>query len=180
MEELGGYRLLEQLGSGGMGVVYLAVDGENNPVAVKVLHSHIANDETSRKRLAREVRTLRRIKHPRIAEVLDAELESEQPFIVTEFVDGMTLSDDVKENGPFAEDELVHFGHALLDALNAVHSAGVIHRDLKPANIMIMDGEPMVIDFGIAQAADEVKVTATGLVMGTPGYLSPELSLIHI
>lgn len=176
MEELGGYRLLEQLGSGGMGVVYLAVDGENNPVAVKVLHSHIANDETSRKRLAREVRTLRRIKHPRIAEVLDAELESEQPFIVTEFVDGMTLSDDVKENGPFAEDELVHFGHALLDALNAVHSAGVIHRDLKPANIMIMDGEPMVIDFGIAQAADEVKVTATGLVMGTPGYLSPEIA----
>lgn len=176
MEELGGYRLLEQLGSGGMGVVHLAVDGENNPVAVKVLHSHIANDETSRKRLAREVRTLRRIKHPRIAEVLDAELESEQPFIVTEFVDGMTLSEDVKENGPFAEDELVHFGHALLDALNAVHEAGVIHRDLKPANIMIMDGEPMVIDFGIAQAADEVKVTATGLVMGTPGYLSPEIA----
>lgn len=176
MEELGGYRLLEQLGSGGMGVVYLGVDGENDPVAVKVLHPHIAGDETSRKRLAREVRTLRRIKHPRIAEVLDAELESDQPFIVTEFVDGMTLSDDVRENGPFAEDELVHFGHALLDALNAVHEADVIHRDLKPANIMIMDGEPMVIDFGIAQAADEVKVTATGLVMGTPGYLSPEIA----
>ncbi|GAA4283122.1 hypothetical protein GCM10022261_06530 [Brevibacterium daeguense] len=176
MEELGGYRLIEQLGSGGMGVVHLGVDGDNNPVAVKVLHPHIANDETARKRLGREVRTLRRIKHPRIAEVLDAELESERPFIVTEFVDGATLSDDVRENGPFAEDELVHFGHALLDALNAVHEAGVIHRDLKPANIMIMDGEPIIIDFGIAQAADEVKVTATGLVMGTPGYLSPEIA----
>ncbi|RBP65548.1 protein kinase-like protein [Brevibacterium sanguinis] len=176
VQDLGGYRLIEELGSGGMGVVYLGVDGGNNPVAVKVLHPHIAGDETARKRLAREVRTLRRIRHPRIAEVLDAELDSEQPFIITEFVDGQTLSDDVRENGPFAEDELVHFGHALLDALNAVHESGVIHRDLKPANVMIMDGEPMVIDFGIAQVADEVRVTATGLVMGTPGYLSPEIA----
>ena len=72
-QELGGYRLIEELGSGGMGVVYLGVDGGNNPVAVKVLHPHIASDETARKRLAREVRTLRRIRHPRIAEVLDAE-----------------------------------------------------------------------------------------------------------
>ena len=175
-QELGGYRLIEELGSGGMGVVYLGVDGGNNPVAVKVLHPHIANDETARKRLARETRTLRRIRHPRIAEVLDAELDSAQPFIITEFVDGQTLSDDVRDNGPFAEDELVHLGHALLDALNAVHEAGVIHRDLKPANVMIMDGEPMVIDFGIAQVADEVRVTATGLVMGTPGYLSPEIA----
>lgn len=176
MEELGGYRLVEELGSGGMGVVHLAMDGDNRPVAVKVLHPHIAHDDTARQRLAREVRTLRRIKHPRIAEVLDAELDSERPFIVTEFVDGMTLSDDVREHGPFSEDELVHFGHALLDALGAVHDAGVIHRDLKPANVMIMDGEPMVIDFGIAQVADEVRVTATGLVMGTPGYLSPEIA----
>ncbi|WP_350271504.1 protein kinase [Brevibacterium sp. CBA3109] len=176
VQDLGGYRLIEELGSGGMGVVYLGVDGGNNPVAVKVLHPHIANDETARQRLGREVRTLRRIKHPRIAEVLDAELESAQPFIITEFVDGQTLSDDVRDNGPFAEDELVHFGHALLDALNAVHESGVIHRDLKPANVMIMDGEPMVIDFGIAQVADEVRVTATGLVMGTPGYLSPEIA----
>ncbi|MCM1011456.1 MULTISPECIES: serine/threonine-protein kinase [unclassified Brevibacterium] len=176
VQDLGGYRLIEELGSGGMGVVYLGVDGGNNPVAVKVLHPHIASDETARKRLAREVRTLRRIRHPRIAEVLDAELDSAQPFIITEFVDGQTLSDDVRENGPFAEDELVHFGHALLDALGAVHDSGVIHRDLKPANVMIMDGEPMVIDFGIAQVADEVRVTATGLVMGTPGYLSPEIA----
>ena len=176
MEELGGYRLIEELGAGGMGVVHLGIDGGNSPVAVKVLHPHISSDETARRRLAREVRTLRRIKHPRIAEVLDAELESDRPFIITEFVDGTTLSEDVRENGPFQEDELVHFGHALLDALNAVHDVGVIHRDLKPANVMIMDGEPMVIDFGIAQVADEVKVTATGLVMGTPGYLSPEIA----
>ena len=175
-EELGGYRLIEELGAGGMGVVHLGLDGVNSPVAVKVLHPHISSDDAARRRLAREVRTLRRIKHPRIAEVLDAELESDRPFIVTEFVDGTTLSEDVRENGPFQEDELVHFGHALLDALNAVHDAGVIHRDLKPANVMIMDGEPMVIDFGIAQVADEVKVTATGLVMGTPGYLSPEIA----
>ena len=77
VQELGGYRLLNELGSGGMGVVHLGVDAENNPVAVKVLHAHIANDETARKRLAREVRTLRRIKHPRIAAVLDDQLRSE-------------------------------------------------------------------------------------------------------
>src|SRR5699024_3150051 len=140
-QELGGYRLIEELGSGGMGVVYLGVDGGNNPVAVKVLHPHIANDETARRRLARETRTLRRIRHPRIAEVLDAELGASQPFFITDFVAGQSLSDDVGDNGPFAEDELVHSGHPLLDALAAVYEAAVIHRDLTPANVMIMDGE---------------------------------------
>ncbi|MCI2264568.1 serine/threonine-protein kinase [Sediminivirga luteola] len=174
--EIGGYRLVEELGTGGMGAVHLGVSPEGEHVAIKILHPHIASDQAARQRLAREVRTLRRIRHPRVAEVLDAELDAPAPFIVTQFVDGQTLSKDVAENGPFAEDELVHFGHGLLDALRAVHAAGVVHRDLKPANVMIMDGEPMVIDFGIAQAADEVKVTATGLVMGTPGYLSPEIA----
>lgn len=176
LTEIGGYRLERELGSGGMGVVYLGYDATGVPVAVKVLHPHIANDETARARLAREVRTLRRIKHPRIAQVYDAELDGPQPFLVTQYVDGPTLAQDVREGGPFDQAELVHFGHALLDALSAVHAAGVIHRDLKPANVMIMNGEPMVIDFGIAQVADEIKVTATGLVMGTPGYLSPELA----
>ena len=175
-QDLGGYPPSSRSSARAAWVSSTSVSTAETALAVKVLHPHIANDETARKRLGREVRTLRRIKHPRIAEVLDAELESSQPFIITEFVDGQTLSDDVRDHGPFAEDELVHFGHALLDALNAVHESGVIHRDLKPANVMIMDGEPMVIDFGIAQVADEVRVTATGLVMGTPGYLSPEIA----
>src|SRR5690606_26515892 len=100
--------------------------------------------------------------HPRIAAVLDADLEADHPYIVTEFVSGTTLLEDVRSGGPFSESELVHFGHALIDALEAVHAAGVVHRDLKPANVMISDGEPVVIDFGIAQAADEVTVTVTG------------------
>ena len=176
LKELGGYRLLRKLGAGGMGVVYLAQDGAGNYVALKALAPHIAGDDAARSRLAREVRTLRRVKHPRIAEVLDAELDAEQPFVVTEFVDGITLKQDVEDNGTFTEEELVHLGHALHDALSAVHAAGVIHRDLKPANVMMLDGEPVLIDFGIAQAADEVRITSTGLVMGTPGYMSPEIS----
>lgn len=175
LQTVGGYRLGEKLGSGGMGVVYQGFDDRERPVAVKVLHPNIADDETARLRLAREVRTLQRISHPRIAAVIDADLEGEHPYIVTEFVSGTTLSKDVRSGGPFTESELVHFGHALIDALQAVHRAGVVHRDLKPANVMISDGEPVVIDFGIAQAADEVTVTVTGLVMGTPGYLSPEV-----
>ncbi|MCQ9369068.1 protein kinase [Brevibacterium sp. 91QC2O2] len=179
LTEIGGYRLERELGSGGMGVVYLGYDRAGQPVAIKVLHPYIAGDVAARARLAREVRTLRRIRHPRIAEVYYAELDAERPFIVTQYVAGPTLSADVRSHGPFDEAELVHFGHALLDALEAVHAAGVVHRDLKPANVMIADGEPMVIDFGIAQAADDVQVTATGLVMGTPGYLSPELADGH-
>ncbi|OFL68747.1 MULTISPECIES: serine/threonine-protein kinase [unclassified Brevibacterium] len=175
LQTVGGYRLGEKLGSGGMGVVYKGYDEHDRPVAVKVLHPSIADDEPSRLRLAREVRTLQRISHPRIAAVLDADLDAQRPYIVTEFVSGATLLEDVRSGGPFTEPELVHFGHALLDALEAVHAAGVVHRDLKPANVMISDGEPVVIDFGIAQAVDEVTVTVTGLVMGTPGYLSPEV-----
>lgn len=175
LQTVGGYRLGEKLGSGGMGVVYKGYDDHDRPVAVKVLNPSIADDEPSRMRLAREVRTLQRISHPRIAAVIDADLEADHPYIVTEFVSGTTLLEDVRSGGPFSESELVHFGHALIDALEAVHAAGVVHRDLKPANVMISDGEPVVIDFGIAQAADEVTVTVTGLVMGTPGYLSPEV-----
>ncbi|WGW12572.1 protein kinase [Saxibacter everestensis] len=173
---VGGYRLAERLGQGGMGVVHRAVDADGAEVAVKVLHAHVAMDPEARRRLAREVRTLQRVRHPRVAEVIDAELEADRPFLVTQYVPGMSLADDVAEHGPFAEDELVHLGHGLLDALDAVHSAGIVHRDLKPANVMLLDGEPVVIDFGIAQVADEVQVTATGLVMGTPGYLSPEVA----
>ncbi|NYI65958.1 serine/threonine-protein kinase [Spelaeicoccus albus] len=176
VSSIDGYQVCECLGQGGMGVVHRAIDAAGNQVAIKVLHPHVAIDPEARRRLAREVHTLQKVRHPRVAEVIDAELDAETPFLVTQYVPGPSLSADVGESGPFSEAELVHLGHGLLDALSAVHAVDVVHRDLKPANVMLLDGEPVVIDFGIAQAADDVQITATGLVMGTPGYLSPEVA----
>ncbi|GIH24852.1 hypothetical protein Aph01nite_31620 [Acrocarpospora phusangensis] len=170
-EYLDSYRLLSPLGSGGFGAVHLALDGEGRTVAVKVLHPHVAADASALARLAREVETMRRVRGPHIAEVLDASLDGDQPYVVTRYVQGRALS----AVAPLAGDDLVRLAHGLAEALVAVHRAGVVHRDLKPANVIIADGEPYVIDFGIAYALDSAAVTASGAVVGTPGYLAPEI-----
>jgi predicted Ser/Thr protein kinase len=172
---VGPYRLLNRLGEGGMGVVHLAVGPDERAVAVKVLRAHVAADPDARLRLAREVDTLRRVRHPRVAEVLDADTDGELPYLVTRFVPGRTLEDLVRERGPMPLDRVVHTGKLLADALRSIHAAGVVHRDVKPANVMLVDDDPVLIDFGIAHVADESRITMTGLVMGTPGYLSPEV-----
>jgi predicted Ser/Thr protein kinase len=172
---VGPYRLVQRLGEGGMGVVHLGLDAEGHAVAVKVLRAHVAADPDARRRLAREVATLRRVRHPRVAEVIDADVEGEVPYLVTRFVPGRPLDAHVRESGPLARGHVAHVGTVLADALRAIHDAGVVHRDVKPANVMLLDGEPVLIDFGIAHVADETRITMTGLVMGTPGYLSPEV-----
>ncbi|GAB3244840.1 hypothetical protein GCM10027456_14600 [Kineosporia babensis] len=158
-----------------MGVVHLGLDANGKAVAVKVLRPHVAGDPDARRRLAREVATLRRVRHPRVAGVLDADVESDVPYIVTSFVPGKTLEKHVRDHGPLPRGHVARIGKVMADALRTVHSAGVVHRDVKPANVMLLDGEPVLIDFGIAHAADESRITHTGLVMGTPGYLSPEI-----
>ncbi|GLY13377.1 hypothetical protein Kisp01_03930 [Kineosporia sp. NBRC 101677] len=158
-----------------MGVVHLGLDPNGKAVAVKVLRPHVAGDPDARRRLAREVATLRRVRHPRVAGVLDADVESDVPYIVTSFVPGKTLEKHVRDHGPLPRGHVARIGKVMADALRTVHSAGVVHRDVKPANVMLLDGEPVLIDFGIAHAADESRITHTGLVMGTPGYLSPEI-----
>jgi serine/threonine protein kinase len=172
---LGPYRLVQQLGEGGMGVVHLALDRQGRAVAIKVLRPHVAHDPDARARLAREVETLEIVRHPNVAPVLDADLDGPRPYLVTKYVPGPPLDDYVAEHGPLDGDDLTRLAEGLAGALDAIHAAGVIHRDLKPGNVLVVDGEPVLIDFGIAHAVDDIRLTMTGLVMGTPGYLAPEI-----
>jgi hypothetical protein len=173
--EIGGYTILAPLGSGGMGTVYRAVDGGGTAVALKLLHPHIGADPTSRERLRREVLALQRLRHPGVAAVLDAEADSTEAFLVTELVPGADLAEHVRQRGPLDATALHRLAAGLSDALAAVHAAGVVHRDLKPSNVLVTPDGPVLIDFGIAQSVDETRVTSTGFVVGTPGYLAPEL-----
>lgn len=174
-ERLGPYRLLSRLGAGGFGEVHLALDPEGRTVAVKILHPHVAADATALTRLAREVETMRLVHGRHIAEVLDASLDGVRPYLVTRYVQGRPLSEMVAADGPITGDDLVRLARGLAEAVASVHAAGVVHRDLKPANVILTDGEPVVIDFGIACALDSPSVTASGAVLGTPGYLAPEV-----
>jgi serine/threonine protein kinase len=172
---LGPYRLLDRLGEGGMGVVHLARDPEGRLVAVKVLQPLGTEGPNARRRLGREVETMRRVRSPYVAEVLDADVTGEFPYIVTRFVAGPTLEEMVRRRGPLPGPGLRRLAHGTAEALAAIHAAGVVHRDLKPGNVMLAEDRPIVIDFGIAQVGDATRLTQTGLVMGTPGYLAPEV-----
>ena len=172
---LGPYRLQERLGEGGMGVVHLARDPEGRRVAIKVLRNVGYDDPNARRRLIREVETMRRVRSPYVAEVLDADVRGEFPYIVTRYVPGPTLDEMVRRQGPLSPSGVQRLAHGLAEALAAIHAAGIIHRDLKPGNVMLTDDRPVVIDFGIAQAPDATRLTQTGLVMGTPGYVAPEV-----
>lgn len=174
-ERVGPYRLIRRLGQGGMGVVYLAEGPERQEVALKVLRSHVAHDPIARARLQREATTLQKVNHPGVAGILDHDLEGEQPYLVTRFVPGRPLDEQVDDRGPLTPRKWLPLAGCLAESLQAIHAAGVIHRDLKPGNVMMCNGKPVMIDFGIAQAADDLRLTQTGLVIGTPGYLAPEL-----
>ncbi|WP_440084529.1 protein kinase domain-containing protein [Streptosporangium sp. LJ11] len=174
-ERLGPYRLLRKIGEGGMGVVHLGLDEDGREVAVKVLHPHVAADLKARDRLTREVETMRRVRSQHVAEVLDAELTAKQPYIVTRFAPGRTLEETVLEDGPLSADQIIRLAQGMCAALVAIHAADVIHRDFKPSNVMIVNGDPLVIDFGIAHLVNATRLTQTGMFVGTPGYLAPEI-----
>ena len=174
--KIGPYRVIEKIGEGGMGVVYLGTDADKRRrVAIKVLGSAVAGDPSARQRLAREVETMRRVRNRYVAEVLDADVQGPAPYIVTRYVPGRTLEDAVRQDGPLRGMALDSFAEGLAEALAAIHAAGVVHRDLKPGNVMLDAGQPVIIDFGIAHIPDSTRLTKTGLVMGTPGYLAPEV-----
>ena len=174
-QRIGPYRLIEEIGEGGMGVVHLALDPRGRAVAIKVLRAHVAHDADARQRLSREVDTLSRIRDARVASVIDADVMAPRPYIVTRYVPGPALDEVVEERGPLAPADLLRLARGIAEAIRSILACGVVHRDIKPGNVLIEDGEPVLIDFGIAHLQDDVRHTVGGLVMGTPGYLSPEL-----
>ena len=172
--ELGGYRLIRRLGTGGAGTVWLAEDGGGTRVALKVMHPALATSEESRARLEREVRTVNSVRSPFVAHIIDAEIDASQPFVVSEYVEVPTLA-EILSSGPIPLRGVAALSYHLASTIAAVHHANIIHRDIKPSNIICSSRGPVLLDFGIAMAVDDQHLTRTGLVSGSAGYTAPEL-----
>ncbi|MFE5259358.1 serine/threonine-protein kinase [Streptomyces coelicoflavus] len=169
-----GYRLAARLGAGGMGRVYLSHTRGGRPVAIKVVRSELADDQTFRRRFSREIKAARKVKGAYTAELIDADPDATPPWLATLYVPGPSLSDAVARSGPLPVPAVLWLMAGVAEALQAIHDAGIVHRDLKPANVLLADDGPRVIDFGISLAADSTAHTATGTTIGTAQYMAPE------
>ncbi|MGE4627578.1 serine/threonine-protein kinase [Bifidobacterium catenulatum subsp. kashiwanohense] len=182
---VGGYTLISRLGSGAMGSVWRVRDDGGHQYAMKILRDSLAEEDasgersrdqlTARERLRREAMALQKVRHPGVCGIVDMELDDALAFIVTELIEGKNLREDVRTNGRYVGDDLERLGRKLIEAVKAVHAAGIVHRDIKPTNVMVSNTGPVLVDFGIAMGAGESHVTRTGLVMGTPGFIAPEI-----
>lgn len=171
---VGEFQLRARLGSGGMGRVYLGYSPAGRAVAIKVVREELADDPQFRRRFAREVESAKSVSGVYTAPVVAAGLDDDPPWFATAFVPGPSLADVVSKHGPLSEQAVWRLAAGLTEALSAVHSAGLVHRDIKPANVLLAADGPHLIDFGISRALDGTSLTATGVVVGTPGYMSPE------
>ena len=171
---VGEFQLRARLGAGGMGRVYLGYSPAGRAVAVKVVHSELARDAEFRHRFGREVAAARAVGGMYTAPVVAAGLDDDPPWLATAYVPGPPLADVVARHGALPELAVWRLGAGLAEALRAVHACGLVHRDLKPANVLLAADGPHVIDFGISRAFDGTQLTAVGMVVGTPGYMSPE------
>ncbi|MGM9443540.1 serine/threonine-protein kinase [Streptomyces murinus] len=175
--EIGGYRLDARLGSGGMGVVYLARTPAGRPIALKAVRQEFAGDPEFRKRFAQEVASARRIHGLFTAQVVDSSVDGPTPWLATAYIPGPSLQQVVQRHGPLPVRTVLLLVAGIAEALQAIHRAGVVHRDLKPANVLIADDGPRVIDFGIARATDTTALTSTGLRIGTAAFMAPEQAM---
>ncbi|MET7760220.1 bifunctional serine/threonine-protein kinase/ABC transporter substrate-binding protein [Streptomyces sp. NPDC005389] len=171
---IAGYRLLGRLGAGGMGVVYLGRTAAGELAAVKVTHADQADQPDFRARFRREVEAARRVSSPWAVPVTGADPDAPEPWMATAFVAGPSLGEAVTAHGPLPERSVRLLGWSVARALAAVHAAGLVHRDVKPGNVLLAVDGPRLIDFGIARATGETALTATDMVVGTPGFLAPE------
>ena len=172
--EIGPYRLLGKLGSGGMGHVFLGMSAGGRPIAVKVIREELADDPQFRSRFLREVAAARKVSGLFTALVVDADLDGAVPWLATAYVPGPSLTDAVRQHGPFPAGTLLALAAGLAESLSAIHAAGVVHRDLKPSNVLLAEDGPRVIDFGISEAAEASALTGANVVIGSPGFMSPE------
>ncbi|MFJ3900723.1 protein kinase [Streptomyces sp. NPDC090025] len=177
---VGPYRLLARLGAGGMGEVHLACRTDTptadprHMVAVKTVRADLELDDDFRARFRREITAARAVDSPYAARLVAADADAAAPWLATEYVPGPSLAEAVPRTGPLPLAAVTRLGGTLVRALAAVHGARVLHRDLKPANVLLGPDGPKLIDFGIAQAFEATALTSTGLVVGSPGFMSPE------
>ncbi|WP_447040101.1 protein kinase domain-containing protein [Streptomyces sp. DSM 118878] len=179
---VGPYETVGRLGSGGMGEVFLATPDSASPghyepdalVAVKVIRSDIAGDPAFRARFRREISVAASVRSPYVARLVDGDAQAAEPWLATEYVAGPNLAEAVRGHGPLPAGAVAALGAGLAHALAAVHGAGALHRDLKPANVLLGAEGPKLIDFGVARALGATTMTSTGLLVGTPGFMSPE------
>ena len=171
---IGPYRLIGRLGAGGMGRVFLGVSAAGRPVAVKIIHAELAADPEFRARFSVEVAAARKVSGLFTALVADADVDAPVPWLATAYVAGPSLSEAVRDRGPLSAASLLALAAGLAKSLSAIHAAGVVHGDLKPSNVLLALDGPRVIDFGISQAAEAAPLDRSGLVVGTPSFMSPE------
>ena len=173
-ERIGPYRVVGRLGAGGMGTVFAGRSAGGRLVAVKVIRSELAADPEFRVRFGREVAAARSVSGLFTAPVVDADLEGPVPWLATAYVAGPSLADAVRGHGPLPVGSVLALAAGLAEGLQAIHAAGLIHRDLKPSNVLLAEDGPRVIDFGISRAAEATALTHADLVIGSPGFMSPE------
>ena len=175
------YRLEERIGSGGMSSVYRAFDPMlERWVAIKLMHRDISHDPDQLERFRREARTVAQLNHPHVVTVIDAGEDDGAPYIVFEYVEGETLKERIRRLGRLPVSEAVAYAIEIGRALEAAHASKLVHRDVKPQNVLIdRDGRAKVTDFGIARSLEAQGLTATGRVLGTTDYVSPEQALGH-
>ena len=178
-QSIGPYRLVGQLGQGGMGRVFLGVSPGGRPVAVKAIRAELAANPEFRARFGREVVAARRVSGMFTAQVVDADVDGPVAWMATAYVPGPSLAEAVDTHGPLPEASLLALAAGLAESLNAIHAVGVVHRDLKPSNVLLAEDGPRVIDFGISRATESTMLTQAGLVVGSPGFMSPEQAMGH-